>query len=455
MKVLLFGTGEYYNRYKIWFADEEVIALIDNSEQKQGTYIDGKKVVSPNRAVLMDYDAIFIMSFYISAMKRQLIELGVLPEKIYHFYDIHDLIFDNSIKKEVKIYGTSLEESGNKGILLINCDLTLGGPALALYNAAKVLIRSGLKVTYASQIDGPLREILEREGIPVIVDSNLMVETMNECEWIQGYSKIVCNTINYHVFLSERDTSIPVVWWLHDSLFFYDSVNQRAIQSISTENMDVWAVGPVAERAIKMFRPDFNVKDQLYGVEDKYIGTREKQNDGVVHFVTIGYVEERKGQDILIEAIKKLSPTIRKRAKFSFVGNNTSMLAERIMREASSIEEVEFLGLVSRDKINQILDKCDMLICPSREDPMPTVCAESMMHEVPCLMSDAIGTIKYISNGVDGIVFSNENVDQLAEKITWVVNNRDELKQIGKKARKVFEREFDMHAFETNLLGKM
>lgn len=34
MKFLLFGTGDYYERYKKWFDKEDVLALLDNSDRK-------------------------------------------------------------------------------------------------------------------------------------------------------------------------------------------------------------------------------------------------------------------------------------------------------------------------------------------------------------------------------------------------------------------------------------
>ena len=37
MKILIFGTGDYYERYKKWLVQEELLALIDNSQQKQGS----------------------------------------------------------------------------------------------------------------------------------------------------------------------------------------------------------------------------------------------------------------------------------------------------------------------------------------------------------------------------------------------------------------------------------
>ncbi len=65
MKVLLFGTGEFYQRYKVWFEDDEIAALVDNSKDKQGTYIDGKEVIAANNILKLQYDAIFILTFFI------------------------------------------------------------------------------------------------------------------------------------------------------------------------------------------------------------------------------------------------------------------------------------------------------------------------------------------------------------------------------------------------------
>ena len=84
MIFLLFGTGDYYNRYRKWFAEETVAALLDNAPEKQNTRIDGIRVLSPEKGVRMSYDMIVILSFYYKAMKRQLLELGVEEGKICH-----------------------------------------------------------------------------------------------------------------------------------------------------------------------------------------------------------------------------------------------------------------------------------------------------------------------------------------------------------------------------------
>ena len=43
MHFLLFGTGDYYNRFKKWFPRENVLALLDNSPVMQYTIVDGIK----------------------------------------------------------------------------------------------------------------------------------------------------------------------------------------------------------------------------------------------------------------------------------------------------------------------------------------------------------------------------------------------------------------------------
>lgn len=454
MKVFLFGTGEYYNRYKIWFDNTEVIGLIDNSSLKQGTYIDQILVYSPEDAVLKEFDAVFIMSFYVVEMKKQLIDLGVGEEKIHHFYEIHDLIYRPSLKQKISYYTVNSHALEKTGVLLLNSDLTLGGPAIALFHVARILKKNGYNVTYGSQYDGPLRKLLEKESIPVVVDTNLLVETMNESEWIKGYSLIICNTINYHVFLSERDLSIPMVWWLHDSIFFYNGVNKKAINKISYKNLQVWSVGTIPEKAIKTFRPDFDVEELLYGVEEQEVFDTDfvEIHDRKIQFVTIGYIEERKGQDILVKAIKLLPEHIRKQARFLFIGQNTSIFANEIKNIVKEIKEVELIDVIDREQIYQVLKKTDMMICPSREDPMPTVCAEAMMFRVPCIISDAAGTAKYISNWENGLVFKNEDYVQLAERIEWVISNRKNLTRMGKNARKVYENKFSMTVFEDKLM---
>lgn len=261
MRYILFGTGDYYSRFKHWFIDQKVVAVLDNDKNKQGKDIDGYPIIAPADIYKYEYDAVVILSFYVTDMKKQLMELGVSKDKIFHFYDLHDILLNE------KMNMSCICESP-KSVLLLSHDLSLGGPALALYHAAKTLVKVGYEVVYASMLDGELRKKLEEDHIPVLIDKRLQVKTMLELSWTKKFDLILCNTINYHVFLAERDTTIPVIWWLHDSSFFYEGIRDGKIESINMDNMKVLSVGPVPKEAFKKKKPDVEISDLIYGVSN-------------------------------------------------------------------------------------------------------------------------------------------------------------------------------------------
>lgn len=261
---VLFGTGDYYQRFRHWFADKTVLAILDNDRKKQGTMLDGHPVIPPEEVKELPFDAVVILSFYVTEMKRQLIGLGIAEDKIYHFFDLHDL-FEAEDSESV---GRASNVNDVKSILLLSHDLSLGGPALALFHAALVLRENGYDITFASMLDGALREKLEEQFIPVMIDKKLQINTMRELPWTEKYDLIFCNTIHYHTFLSDRDEDIPVIWWLHDSAFYYEGIRAGKLTDISARNLRYVSVGPVPRKAMNQYRPDVVIEDLIYGVSD-------------------------------------------------------------------------------------------------------------------------------------------------------------------------------------------
>lgn len=455
MKYLLFGTGDYYERYKKWFVSEDVLALLDNSPKKQNTIIDGIRVLSPEEGINLPFDVIVILSFYVKAMKKQLVTLGVQSEKIFHFYDIHSLLQPDRRDGTIKYFGeaeTIIYSKNNRKVLLLSQELTLGGPPIALFHAAEVLKKHQYDVVFASMIDGPLKDKLLLNGISVVIDSNLQVATMKEIEWINDFSMIICNTLNFHIFLMERNKDVPIIWWLHDASFFYDGVRMENLKKIPRENLKVVSVGPVPKEAIIHFMPDILVGELLYGVSNQFCEKRAIEHYVKIRIVLIGFLEEIKGQDILLKAFEALPYKIRRNVEILLVGYNETLYAQELREQYKHLREVRFTGSVNREKIHEILQHTDILVCPSRQDSMPTVAAEAMMHGVPCIVSDVTGTAAYIRDGVDGFVFHSEDVQELAAKIEWCIKHDDSLQQIGVGARKIYEKHFSMDVFEQNLL---
>lgn len=258
---VLFGTGEYYQRYRHWFRGRRILALLDNDREKQGTVLDGYPVLSPEEAAGLPFDAAVILSFCVAEMKGQLVRLGVSEDRIYHFYDLREL-FRAEGAEDSRMAG------GGRDILLLSHDLSLGGPALALYHAALVLRENGYGVTFASMLDGALRERLEERMFPVMVDRRLQLCTMRELPWTGAYGLIICNTVHYHTFLLDRDEEIPVIWWLHDSAYFYGGIREGRLAGISRRKLKYVSAGPVPGEAMRRYCPDAVIGDLIYGVSE-------------------------------------------------------------------------------------------------------------------------------------------------------------------------------------------
>lgn len=83
MKILIFGAsagGQHYyqNNKNI----HQVLAFIDNDENKHGTLIDGISVISPQSIANYDYEKIVVASMYVHSITEQLVQLGIKQDAI-------------------------------------------------------------------------------------------------------------------------------------------------------------------------------------------------------------------------------------------------------------------------------------------------------------------------------------------------------------------------------------
>ena len=68
------------------------------------------------------------------------------------------------------------------------------------------------------------------------------------------------------------------------------------------------------------------------------------------------------------------------------------------------------------------------------------------------LLSSAAGITDYLTDGENAIIFQSENAVELAKKMRYCIQFRDEVKEIGEKSYKIYEENFAMDVFEKNLL---
>ena len=96
------------------------------------------------------------------------------------------------------------------------------------------------------------------------------------------------------------------------------------------------------------------------------------------------------------------------------------------------------------DTIFEFLASISFLIVPSRIDNLPTVVMEAFSTGTPVIGSNVGGIPDMIVDGYNGLLFENENSDDLADKIIMLLKNGEKRDLLSKNARQTFENRFSV-----------
>ena len=104
---------------------------------------------------------------------------------------------------------------------------------------------------------------------------------------------------------------------------------------------------------------------------------------------------------------------------------------------------VKFLGHLSGDRLNSVLRSASFVVLPSEcYENAPMSVLEAFAYGKPVLGARIGGVPELIDDGTDGLLFESGNVDDLAEKIHYIIANKDKLPEMGKRARRKIEEKF-------------
>jgi glycosyltransferase involved in cell wall biosynthesis len=160
------------------------------------------------------------------------------------------------------------------------------------------------------------------------------------------------------------------------------------------------------------------------------------------HFVIlcVGKLEYRKGQDILLRAVA----TILKSGDFSekisvlLVGSPHASSFQKKLRALSEELRIEknVVWVSYEPNVSNILQIADLYVQPSRSDALPRALIEAMGMGVCSIGSDVDGIPEIIEHEKTGLLFENENTEDLARQIKKVLAHPEKRKFYGDEAIK-------------------
>lgn len=137
-----------------------------------------------------------------------------------------------------------------------------------------------------------------------------------------------------------------------------------------------------------------------------------------LRILSVGRIEEEKGQHLVIEAFKKIKELKYNDITVDIIGEGSKRkILETKVEEYGIGQFVHFLGLKDRKYVYSHICDYDLFLQSSISEGFGLTIAEAMAAKVPVLTSDQDGSLEVLDGGRLGITFTTGNIDDLVHKI--------------------------------------
>jgi glycosyltransferase involved in cell wall biosynthesis len=107
------------------------------------------------------------------------------------------------------------------------------------------------------------------------------------------------------------------------------------------------------------------------------------------------------------------------------------------------------------DDVRPYIKESNIFVLPSYHEGMPRTVLEAMAMGRPILTTNVPGCKETVVNGENGWLVEKANVEQLAEKMIWFIENQGEWQRMGDISHQMAIEKFDVHKVNQELLKIM
>jgi glycosyltransferase involved in cell wall biosynthesis len=162
------------------------------------------------------------------------------------------------------------------------------------------------------------------------------------------------------------------------------------------------------------------------------------------YFLYAGAITSMKGVQTLVQAMKQV-----RSARLVIAGDGDYRTAvEKYVSENGLTETIKFLGWVDLEQVRLLMERAMFVVVPSQwYENSPMTIYEAFALGKPVIGSRTGGIPELIEDNENGLLFERGNVDDLAEKVQYLLDRPTLVVEMGKQARAKAEREYnpDLH----------
>ena len=152
--------------------------------------------------------------------------------------------------------------------------------------------------------------------------------------------------------------------------------------------------------------------------------------------LALGRLHRNKGFDVLVRALPHL-PEVN--AVIAGDGPERDALLG-LARECGVADRLLLLGW--REDGDALLSACDLLVCPSRSEPLGNVILEAFSASRPVVAAAVAGPLELIDPDRTGLLVPPEDPERLAAAIRTILNNQPLASRLAEAGRTEFEKHY-------------
>ncbi|MFC1849713.1 glycosyltransferase [candidate division CSSED10-310 bacterium] len=342
----------------------------------------------------------------------------------------------------------------------------VGGGQKHLHSLIQGLDKQKFNISVVVSDDGPLYKILQNEGITVFCTD--IRKNFNPFTLLRLYKILKVNKIDViHTHgtvagvwgrLAASLARTPVIIYTLHGIHYLNSHNRifkqifilidQILAKFSDKIICVASSDQEKGYRYRLFEKGksiviYNGVDINYFKPRRNLATLRKEFDIKAKDPVIGIVARlhvQKGYHYFfdtINLIKKKYPNIK--ALVIGDGPQLSELREKV-RQLHLTENVIFAG--TRDDIPELLSMMNVFVLASLWEGMPLTVLEAMACKKPIVATNVDGVSESLTDGETGFLVPSQDPAALADKIIYLLENKDVGKKLGERARKVLVKKF-------------
>lgn len=174
------------------------------------------------------------------------------------------------------------------------------------------------------------------------------------------------------------------------------------------------------------------------GVKVNNLLPKNENNKRLPTITLVARMLKDKGVREFVAAARKLNSQ-KINGRFLLVGDtdtlNPSSLNKSTLQRWNDDKIIEWKGWV--DDIEQTLKYTDILCLPSYREGLPKALIEGAAYGLPIVTTDTVGCRDVVQDGVNGFLVPIKNIDQLANKIFELIQNKSLREKMGNKSHEI------------------